>query len=425
MKRSVYITMVLAAALLCGCGNDDPLDPVNGRSPEDTVLFGVNFASAGGSTRASGDPREEGGDPGTEAGDPVYFITKFKDNTTRMRINVGSGPNYLFTRNYKEYIYNYTLETTGKYDGIQYVQNQYNFVPYENSVLKWSEVLTSSTNYTFCAAIFPRTYQAFTDRNESQSKRIDTDQTTLYKLLSNDQLLAYHIHSAVSEDIKLSFYHAMAMLVCKVYIPVYANDDSGQGFPEQEPTAYKSADLYDIADEKKLQPGGFKEAVLLDCSTEFVETTRGGSDTAVKADATETSVKEEVHMCLISIDEPVEIPHADLPPEDKTTGKTYYKQCYTYVVIVPEPKSTSVHGKMLRFVITNPFGYDRTYTYTPKEGDGTTLGDNVKLEGNFYTELVLNINRKSDNPVKVSATVQPWGYVDVDVPVFEVEEGTE
>lgn len=411
MKRSVYITMVLAAALLCGCGNDDPLDPVNGRSPEDTVLFGVNFASAGGSTRASGDPGEEGGDP-------VYFITKFKDNTTRMRINVGSGANYLFARDYKEYIYNYTLETTGKYDGIQYVQNQYNFVPYENSVLKWSEVLTGSTSYIFCAAIYPRTYQAFTDRNESQSKRIDTDQTTLYKLLSNDQLLAYHIHSAVSEDIKLSFYHAMAMLVCKVYIPVYAYDDSGQGFPEQEPTAYKSADLYDIEDEMKLQPGGFKEAVLLDCCTEFVETTRSATtEAAVKADATETSVKEEVHMCLISIDEPVEIPDGELPDEDK--GKGYKKQCYTYVVIVPEPRSTSVQGKMLRFVITDPFGLNRTYTYTPKEED------KVKLEGNYYTELVLNINRKSDKPVKVSATVQPWGYVDVDVPVFEVEEGIE
>lgn len=411
MKRNVYITMVLAAALLCGCGNDDPLDPVNGRSPEDTVLFGVNFASAGGSTRASGDP--------------VYFITKFKDNTTRMRINVGSGMNYLFTRDYKEYIYNYDLETTGQYDGNKYGKNQYNFVPYKNLMMKWSEVLTGSTSYYFCAAIYPRTYQAFTDRNESQSKRIDTDQTTLYKLLSNDQLLAYHIHAAISEDIKLSFYHAMAMLVCKVYIPVYANDDSGQGFPEQEPTAYKSADLYDIDDEMKQQPGGFKEAVLLDCGTEFVETTRGGSDEAVKADVTETSVKEEVHMCLISIDEPVEIPYADLPPEDQTIGITYYKQCYTYVVIVPEPKSTTVQGKMLRFVITDPFGLDRTYTFTPKSGDKEGTGDIVKLEGNFCTQLELNIKRASDKPVLVSATVQPWGYVDVDVPVFEVEEGTE
>ena len=165
--------------------------------------------------------------------------------------------------------------------------------------------------------------------------------------------------------------------------------------------------------------------MLLDCGTEFVETTRGGSDEAVKADVTETSVKEEVHMCLISIDEPVEIPYADLPPEDQTIGITYYKQCYTYVVIVPEPKSTTVQGKMLRFVITDPFGLDRTYTFTPKSGDKEGTGDIVKLEGNFCTQLELNIKRASDKPVLVSATVQPWGYVDVDVPVFEVEEGTE
>ena len=404
MKMKVNIAIVLAAAFLCSCGSDDSLDPVNDRSPEDTVLFGVGFSSSAKSTRAPEDDTT-----------PVYFITgtDFKDQTTRMRINYGINQNFDFTMDYKEYVYDKTLEVNGEYGGNKYNRGQYNFAPYNNSVLKWSEVITLGTNFAFTCAIFPRTYESFTNR--FGVKKVDTDQTTLYKLLANDLLVAYHIHSDITKDIVLTFYHAMAMLVCKVYIPIYTEgDESGQGFNEQPAAAYTRKDLLTEA-EKEPIPGGFKEALLLDRITNFLESGTTPDNVRIFAQAVQDSVPKNLQMCLISIDEPVSIPDEDLPEEDK--GKEYEKQCYTYAVLVPEPADPVIKEKMLRFVITDPFGHDRIYTYTP-----TNETKDVKLSGSSCLLLELEIKRNSDKPVKVSAEVKPWGYVDVDVPVFPVDD---
>ena len=405
MKMKVNIAIVLAAALLCSCGSDDSLDPVNGRSPEDTVLFSVGFSSSAKSTRAPEDDT------------PVYFITEtdFKDQTTRMRINYGLYQNFDYTQDYKEYVYDKTLEQTGKYDGNQYGEGQYNFAPYNNSVLKWSEVITLGSTFFFTCAIFPRTYESFTNR--FGVKKVDTDQTTLYKLLANDLLVAYHSHADITKDIELTFYHAMAMLVCKVYIPIYTEgDESGQGFNEQTPAAYKREDLLTEA-EKEPIPGGFKEALLLDRITNFLESGNISDNERIFAQAVKDSVPKNLQMCLISIDKPVDIPDKDLPDEYKNKG--YKKQCYTYAVLVPEPADPVIKEKMLRFVITDPFGHDRIYTYTPTTDE---TKKEVKLSGSSCLLLELEISRNSDKPVMVSAQVKPWGYVDVDVPVFPVDD---
>ena len=88
-------------------------------------------------------------------------------------------------------------------------------------------------------------------------------------------------------------------------------------------------------------------------------------------------------------------------------------------MLVPEPADPVIKEKMLRFVITDPFGHDRIYTYTPTT---ETKTKEVKLSGCSCLLLELEIRRNSDKPVMVSATVEPWGYVDVDVPVFPVDD---
>ena len=415
MKKRIYAIIWIFAAVVSCTTEESELQsgPMTQIPEQDVILFHVDS------------PTRAGGSEPTTPSD-LYLNEHFKDGNTRMRINVVpevTSEAFNFNTDYKEYVYNYAdLEERGYYNGNKVAEpNVYNFAPWQGSVLKWSDIISTGTSWKFVAAIFPRLYSSFSERDEDGSKSISADQSTFFDLLSNDLALAYHVHSDVNAPIELKFYHAFTMLECNVNIPVFNPEGKNtQGFTEQKP-----ASILDIEDEHMQVPNTiFKSALFLNRGLTYAETVPTNSEDQIKAEeVTDESGSfnkhDDIKMCLVEIKEPEE--DEKVEATDKGDGK-YKKQCFTYVAILPAPKVAINNVPMLRFVIEDPYGQEHTYTYKPQPAIGSEI-DNIQLESGRRLILTLDLLRTSDVPVLVKSTVEPWQYTEVDVPVFpDLEE---
>ena len=271
-------------------------------------------------------------------------------------------------------------------------EDDYNFRPGTRPPLKWAEVLARGSvgnAFSLYAMYFPVDHKIRFD--------VETDQSTEDNVRKSDIMGAYHATSALYSRLRFRLYHLMVYLKVKLYVPVYQDDEDGNGYSGFEADAFQSALLRNA---------------ITDFGVEW-RANRSSDTDAPLVMQRDVPTRSDIVMYSYPDLEPAvtDITVSDYYGTDDIQDRV---RVYNFSVIFPGQK---FGDNFLRFCLKNTEGTDKYYYFSASQLK--TGATDFNFTQGTLQELNLYLPRTGNTTILVKANILPWIEASTDMTVIE------
>ena len=269
----------------------------------------------------------------------------------------------------KTYKYTYYVNDEANWD------RGYNFEPYGEDALDWDLIKNYqyNGNFAFGALYYPIS-------NESTTS-VKKDQSNFNDYLSSDILGTYHLTSELESRLRFRFFHLMACINVKLWVPDWSAEDNTGFFDD----AVKKAEILDMITDFELKWGEKSTEEPPTASTENLPDPQ----------------KSDIRMYLFPTDSPREVITKDLSSFNQKLDNDNIRE-YNFRVLLP-PQTLSSDNSLIRFTLTKN-DKEKTYLFATRN---ITSGS-LSVAAGSMSNIIIYLPRFENEAILIKAEIIDW-----------------